>query len=80
MYLAPNGQVFNAGPSQTTRFLDTSGTGAWTVVGNNTYRNPQLGFGRDVRAGKVLIAGGEPGTFYNSGSGVLPPTLRRRST
>ena len=29
MFLAPDGRVFNAAPSQTTRYLDTSGTGAW---------------------------------------------------
>src|SRR5262249_46772655 len=29
MFLAPNGQVFNSGPSTTTRYLNTAGTGAW---------------------------------------------------
>ena len=32
MLLAPNGRVFDAGPTATTRYLDTSGTGAWSVV------------------------------------------------
>ena len=32
MLLAPNGKVFNAGPTTTTRYLDTSGTGAWSFV------------------------------------------------
>jgi hypothetical protein len=31
MFLAPNGKVFNAGPSQDTQYLDTKGTGAWTI-------------------------------------------------
>ncbi len=72
MFLAPNGQVFNAGPSQLTRFLDTTGTGAWTVVGNNTYGTRNWGSAAMYEPGKVLLAGGEPGTFYNSGSGVFP--------
>src|SRR5262249_31655936 len=32
MFVAPNGKVFCAGPGQTTRYLDTSGTGTWSVV------------------------------------------------
>ena len=32
MFLAPNGKVFNPGPSGTTRYLDTAGTGAWSPV------------------------------------------------
>ena len=34
MLLAPNGKFFNAGPTATTRYLDTSGTGAWSFVAN----------------------------------------------
>ena len=30
MHVAPNGKVFCAGPSQTTRYLDATGTGAWS--------------------------------------------------
>jgi hypothetical protein len=32
MLVAPNGKVFNAGPSRQTRYLDTAGTGAWSNV------------------------------------------------
>jgi hypothetical protein len=32
MLVAPNGKVFNAGPSRQTRYLNTAGTGAWTNV------------------------------------------------
>ena len=32
MFLAPNGKVFNSGPSPTTRYLDTAGTGSWSLV------------------------------------------------
>jgi hypothetical protein len=58
MYVAPNGRVYNAGPEQSTRFLNTSGTGGWT-------NGPSSGFGyRDYGSsvvydeGKVLLVGG----------------------
>ena len=59
MYLAPNGRVFNSAPSTVTRYLDTSGTGAWTVVANrsvNVYRDyaPSVMYDN----GKVLVMGG----------------------
>src|SRR6266404_6293918 len=37
MHVAPNGRVFCAGPSQATRYLNVSGTGTWTLVGNSNY-------------------------------------------
>ncbi len=58
MFLAPNGQVFNAGPGQTTRYLDTSGSGAWTVVGDNTFGTRNWGSAAMYDDGKVLIMGG----------------------
>jgi hypothetical protein len=44
MLLAPDGRVFNPGPSQTTRYLDTSGTGSgggatWTRQGGAARRS-----------------------------------------
>jgi len=72
MFLAPNGQVFDAGPSQLTRFLDTTGTGAWTAVGTNTYGTRNWGSAAMYEPGRILLAGGEPGTFYNNGSAVAP--------
>ena len=58
MHLAPNGKVFNSAPSTVTRYLDPSGTGAWTVVANrsvNVYRS----YGTSVMydSGKVLVDG-----------------------
>ncbi len=62
--LAPNGKVFNSGPSITTRYLDTSGTGAWSVVGDHIFQGV-----RDYDAmvmyqpGKILVVGGgDPAT------------------
>src|SRR5262245_27759063 len=59
MHLAPNGRVFNSAPSTVTRYLDTSGSGAWTVVGShsvNIYRDyaPSVLYDN----GKVLVMGG----------------------
>ena len=59
MHLAPNGRVFNSAPSTVTRYLDTPGTGVWTVVANrsaNIYRD----YGSSVMYddGKVLVMGG----------------------
>ena len=57
--LAPNSKVFVSGPSITTRYLDTIGTGAWTTVGDHIFQGV-----RDYdsmvmyQPGKVLVAGG----------------------
>ena len=76
MFLAPNGQVFNAGPNQTTRYLNTSGSGAWTVVGNNNFGSRNWGSAvmYDDGSGhaKVLIVGGILGDFYGAASEVAP--------
>jgi len=59
MFLAPNGRVFYASPSTVTRYLDTSGTGAWTVVANRSvdvYRDYDSAV--MYAAGKVLVVGG----------------------
>ncbi len=37
MFDAPNGKVFCAGPARLSRYLNVSGTGAWTSVGNNKF-------------------------------------------
>ncbi|PYV12685.1 MAG: kelch domain-containing protein, partial [Acidobacteria bacterium] len=65
MFVAPNGKVFEAGPSATTGYLDTSGTGTWTSMGDTQsgwFREDGNGVMYDV--GKVLILGG----------GSSPPT------
>ncbi len=58
MLLAPDGRVFDAGPSQTTRLLNTAGTGGWTSVGNSLWGFRDYGTAVMYDAGKVLIAGG----------------------
>jgi hypothetical protein len=64
MLLAPNGKVFDAGSDRLTRYLDTTGTGTWTTVGNTNYTMARP-YGSAVMydIGKVLIVGGgEPPT------------------
>ena len=59
MLVAPNGQVFNAGPSPTTRYLNTSGTGAWTTVATQKFTGTRdYGPGLMYDVGKVLEVGG----------------------
>ena len=58
MHLAPNGKVFVSGPDSTTRYLDTSGTGAWTTVATRVGGNREYGSAVMYDVGKVLIMGG----------------------
>ena len=58
MHLAPNGKVFNSGPSPTTRYLDTSGAGAWTPVATRAYGYRKYGSSVMYDDGKVLVMGG----------------------
>lgn len=64
MFVAPNGKVFNAGPNQQTRFLDTSGTGTWTLGPKlNLALSRTYGPGVMYEAGKILmVGGGDPPT------------------
>lgn len=60
LHLAPNGKVFCAGPLRQARYLDTSGTGAWSDVATSSqYRD----YGSSVMylPGRVLITGGTEG-------------------
>ena len=59
MFLAPNGLVFNAGPEVTTRYLNTTGTGAWTPVADRTFKAERLYSGAVMyEPGRILVAGG----------------------
>ncbi|HEV8580880.1 MAG TPA: galactose oxidase-like domain-containing protein [Thermoanaerobaculia bacterium] len=60
LYQAPNGKVFAAGPQQMARYLDTSGTGAWTDVGGSSLTYRDYGSSVMYDDGKVLIVGGNP--------------------
>jgi hypothetical protein len=58
MHLAPNGKVFVCGTESTTRYLDTSGTGAWTTVATRVGGDRDYGSSVMYDVGKVLIMGG----------------------
>jgi hypothetical protein len=59
MFLAPNGKVFDAGPDKLSRYLDTTGTGAWSSVATTNFTIART-YGSAVMydLGKVLIVGG----------------------
>lgn len=62
MFLAPNGKVINVAPTDTTRYLDTTGTGSWSVVGTRTYGWRDGGSAVMYGEGKILLVGGGPPT------------------
>lgn len=72
MQVAPNGKVFMAGPRQPTRYLDVSGTGAWTFVANTLFglRNSAQAVTYDE--GKVVVIGGTSCAAYAGDCGTLP--------
>jgi Ca2+-binding RTX toxin-like protein len=59
MLLAPNGRVFHAGLEAKTRYLDTSGTGAWSVVADRVGGTRSYGSAVMYAPGKVLVMGGD---------------------
>ena len=62
MFLAPNGQVFNSGPSQATRYLDTAGSGAWSAVGDRTFGVRDYGSAVMYDGRVLMMGGGDPPT------------------
>ncbi|WP_051979379.1 galactose oxidase-like domain-containing protein [Edaphobacter aggregans] len=62
MFVAPNGKAFSAGPDRISRYLDTSGTGAWTTVGTINYTGPRDYGSAVMFDGKVMVAGGDGDT------------------
>jgi hypothetical protein len=61
IYLAPNGTLFFAGPTQVSRYLNTDGTGSWTTGPTMEY-GPR-GYGPSVmyNNGQIMVAGGGGG-------------------
>lgn len=69
MFVAPNGQVFNAGPNTDARYLNTTGTGAWgSAVFTSQYGWREAGTAVMYNRGQVAIIGG------NSGNGGTATT------
>lgn len=60
MLVAPNGQVFDAGPARQSKYLNTSGTGAWSNSALHVYTGTR-DYGPAViyDNGKVFVVGGD---------------------
>ena len=60
MLVAPNGQVFDAGPGRQSKYLNTSGTGAWSNSALHVYTGTR-DYGPAVMydTGKVFVVGGD---------------------
>jgi hypothetical protein len=58
MFLAPNGTIFNAGPSQLSRYLNTDGTGGWTIGPMSQFGIRDYGPAVMYDNGKIMMAGG----------------------
>ncbi len=58
MFQAPNGKVFDAGPQPQSRYLDTTGAGAWSNVATSTYGHRDYGSAVMDRPGRAMILGG----------------------
>lgn len=73
MFVAPNGKVFSAGPDPISRYLDTSGTGAWTDVAASQfgYRGAYVGSAVMYAPGKVLMMGGGNGDSSTNRAEVI---------
>jgi galactose oxidase-like protein len=62
MFLAPNGRLFLAGPQRLSRFMDTSGTGAWSSGPSSNYGTRSYGPAVYLDGRVFLIGGGDPPT------------------
>ncbi|MDD4995811.1 MAG: Ig-like domain-containing protein [Patescibacteria group bacterium] len=58
MFQAPNGKVFYAGMASNTRYLDTSGPGAWKFVATRLGAYQDFGSAVMYAPGKILVVGG----------------------
>ena len=58
MFLAPNGRAIDVGPSNTTRYLDTAGAGAWSFLASRKFGWRDYGSAVMYADGKIVVAGG----------------------
>ena len=59
MFVAPNGKVVYAGPEPLSRYLDTTGNGAWTSLATRKFTGwRDYGPGVMYEMGKILDVGG----------------------
>jgi hypothetical protein len=58
MYLTPSGNVFYGGPVQPSRYLNTTGTGGWTLGPIGNFGTRDYGPSVTYAPGKVIVIGG----------------------
>lgn len=58
LFLAPDGRVFCSGSQQTTRYLNTAGTGRWSAGPKRTFTERFYGASVMYDEAKILMAGG----------------------
>ncbi len=61
LFLAPNGMLFLAGPSPTSEYLNTDGTGSWTIGPVSEFGNRGYGPSVMYNSGQIMIVGGGVG-------------------
>ena len=78
MHLAPNGKMFYSGRDDQMAYLDTSGGGTWTDLGNRDGLNRWYGSSVMYDIGKVLVMGGGSSSArvidLNAGAPVVTST------
>jgi hypothetical protein len=57
-FLAPNGQIFYAGESDTSQYLDPSGSGSWHFVARRLVASRDYGSAVMYQPGKIIYIGG----------------------
>ena len=58
MFVAPNGELFEAGPAQASRWLSTAGSGGWSAAGPSMLAYRDYGGAVMYAPGKILVMGG----------------------
>ena len=66
MFVAPNGRVFSAGASPRSRYLNTSGDGAWSEVARMAAVYRHYGSAVMYEPGKIMVAGGGDSTDHTA--------------
>jgi hypothetical protein len=61
IYLAPNGTLFLVGPGALSEYLNTEGTGSWTIGPTEEYGSRGYGSSAMYNNGQIMIVGGGAG-------------------
>jgi hypothetical protein len=61
LFVAPNGTLFLAGPSPLSEYLNTDGTGSWTLGPTSEFGNRGYGPSVMYNSGQIMIVGGGVG-------------------